>query len=65
MKTCCDCKQVKDVEADFYKRTTRKGTKIPMSMCKPCTLKRARDWQTKNKERYKEYHRQYHLKKKV
>lgn len=64
MKTCNDCK-VEKKPSSFYKRVTRKGTVTLTSYCAECMVKRARAWQLKNPEKYKEYHKNYVRAKKV
>lgn len=50
-KKCTNCKEVKPIDAFGKDRSRRDGLN---PKCKPCNVKRARDWNVKNKERFNE-----------
>jgi len=55
MRRCPDCGQVKDI-IDFGWRT---GSDRVRAYCKPCMVIRTKRWVDDNRERYREYQREY------
>lgn len=63
MKHCNDCQAYKPF-SEFSRRTTRAGTITVAAYCRKCMVRRSREWQNKNRERYNGYQRVYTKRKK-
>ena len=59
-KKCTQCKKTKDIK-EFPKRLNRQGLKkLHYPYCRNCIVVRVKEWQKKNKEKYRLYQNKYH-----
>lgn len=59
MKKCSSCGETKEI-TDFYKNRSRKDGL--QNQCKDCSKKTNKKWMDKNRERIRDYQRDYHAK---
>lgn len=55
---CNDCSLTKTL-GDFYKRIAPSGNIVRTPYCKECMIRRSREWQRKNKAKYRAYQRKW------